>query len=63
MQISSLVFYLYKRNNHRGWALDWAFSMSAPLAVTMNWKSLQDNDYALIRRLDINQTLPVKPKN
>lgn len=56
MQISSIVYFLYKHNN-QGWMLKKEFGIRAPLAVTMNWHTLRDNNYGLIRHLDINQTL------
>ncbi|WJN64655.1 hypothetical protein Erwinia_phage_Pastis_00104 [Erwinia phage Pastis] len=39
------------------------FGIRTPLAVTMNWHSLRDSNYGLIRRLDINQTLFTEPEN
>lgn len=56
MQISSIVYFLYK-HNARGRMLKKEFGIRAPLAVTMNWHTIRDNNYGLIRRLDINQTL------
>lgn len=57
MQISSIVYFLYK-HNARGWMLKKEFGIRAPLAVTMNWHTIRDSNYALIRRLDINKVLP-----
>ncbi len=62
MQISSLIFFLYQLHD-RGYALEKSFALRAPLAVTANWHIVRENRYALIRRLDINQTLLAQPED
>ena len=50
MSITEIVYIMYA-TNHGGWGLSQTFSLRSPLAVSRNWRTLQENHYELLEHI------------